>query len=272
MKNKFIFLTFLILFFGGLFLGGDAYAVKPNVTLITSSVGMTATLNITVVSNYRLQADLIDINWGDGSTQSLACPMSVHYAVPPQSCSASVQHVYSAEATYSIEARACNSDTFSECDADSETINISQPPPSVCGNSIVEAGEDCDDGNLVSGDGCDSSCQTEGGAGAGAGPGTGTGPGTGPGTGAGTSVIFESPIGTTDFDEMLTRVLSWIWPISMAVAVLMVIIGAYSLVFSGGSPEKITTGRKIIVYALIGLAIITIARGIVALIGVILGL
>jgi cysteine-rich repeat protein len=30
-----------------------------------------------------------------------------------------------------------------------------------CGNGIVEAGEQCDDGNLVSGDGCSSTCTTE---------------------------------------------------------------------------------------------------------------
>jgi len=30
-----------------------------------------------------------------------------------------------------------------------------------CGNTIVEAGEQCDDGNTVSGDGCDASCQLE---------------------------------------------------------------------------------------------------------------
>ncbi|MEK6840679.1 MAG: myxococcus cysteine-rich repeat containing protein [Nanoarchaeota archaeon] len=31
----------------------------------------------------------------------------------------------------------------------------------VCGNSIIETGEQCDDGNAVSGDGCSSTCQTE---------------------------------------------------------------------------------------------------------------
>jgi cysteine-rich repeat protein len=31
-----------------------------------------------------------------------------------------------------------------------------------CGNGIVTAGETCDDGNTTSGDGCDSNCQTEG--------------------------------------------------------------------------------------------------------------
>ena len=31
----------------------------------------------------------------------------------------------------------------------------------ICGNNVVETGEQCDDGNIVSGDGCSSSCQTE---------------------------------------------------------------------------------------------------------------
>ena len=35
------------------------------------------------------------------------------------------------------------------------------PPVAVCGNSVQESGETCDDGNLVSGDGCSASCQSE---------------------------------------------------------------------------------------------------------------
>ena len=31
----------------------------------------------------------------------------------------------------------------------------------VCGNGVIESGETCDDGNIVSGDGCSSTCQTE---------------------------------------------------------------------------------------------------------------
>ena len=33
--------------------------------------------------------------------------------------------------------------------------------PSVCGNSIVQQGEQCDDGNTIDGDGCSSTCQLE---------------------------------------------------------------------------------------------------------------
>ena len=37
------------------------------------------------------------------------------------------------------------------------------PPPTapICGNSIVESPETCDDGNIISGDGCDATCNVE---------------------------------------------------------------------------------------------------------------
>jgi len=56
------------------------------------------------------------------------------------------------------------------------------------------------------------------------------------------------------------------------VAVLMIIIGAYYLVLSGGDPQRAATGKKVIVYALVGVAIITLALGIWKLIKMILGI
>jgi cysteine-rich repeat protein len=35
-------------------------------------------------------------------------------------------------------------------------------PAAVCGNTMVEPGEQCDDGNTLSGDGCSAACQVEG--------------------------------------------------------------------------------------------------------------
>jgi len=36
------------------------------------------------------------------------------------------------------------------------------PPAAACGNGFLEGGEECDDGNTASGDGCSSACRIEG--------------------------------------------------------------------------------------------------------------
>ena len=40
-------------------------------------------------------------------------------------------------------------------------FGLEAPVGPVCGNSVIESGETCDDGNVVNGDGCSSTCQTE---------------------------------------------------------------------------------------------------------------
>src|SRR6185295_15808003 len=54
---------------------------------------------------------------------------------------------------------------FSKTDNFKVRSEVTPPPPPpptpCCGNGIVEEGEQCDDGNTASGDGCSSTCQTE---------------------------------------------------------------------------------------------------------------
>ena len=40
-------------------------------------------------------------------------------------------------------------------------LNVTFPEPPVCGDGVIDAGEACDDGNLVNGDGCDATCEIE---------------------------------------------------------------------------------------------------------------
>lgn len=41
------------------------------------------------------------------------------------------------------------------------SFDVGLPPAPVCGNSLVQDGEECDDGNILNGDGCSSSCKIE---------------------------------------------------------------------------------------------------------------
>ncbi|MBU1029375.1 hypothetical protein KKE28_04180 [Patescibacteria group bacterium] len=45
---------------------------------------------------------------------------------------------------------------------DAGFVSVSARVPGTCGNNIVEPGELCDDGNVLSGDGCSSTCRIEG--------------------------------------------------------------------------------------------------------------
>ncbi len=66
----------------------------------------------------------------------------------------------------------CNSadqcaDTPPRTTVDDEGCEINSPPPPPpppvrCGNGVLDAGEQCDDGNTASGDGCSSTCTVEG--------------------------------------------------------------------------------------------------------------
>ena len=47
------------------------------------------------------------------------------------------------------------------CDTSSGTPGVCGEPPPLCGNSVLEAGEGCDDGGLDPGDGCDAACLVE---------------------------------------------------------------------------------------------------------------
>lgn len=55
----------------------------------------------------------------------------------------------------------CDDGNTTDGDGCSSSCLNDGPPPAVCGNSLIEAGEECDDGNVLDEDGCSSSCQTE---------------------------------------------------------------------------------------------------------------
>ncbi|MEZ4404615.1 MAG: DUF4215 domain-containing protein [Kofleriaceae bacterium] len=55
----------------------------------------------------------------------------------------------------------CDDGNTASGDGCSATCQIEGPPPVDCGNGTVDPGEQCDDGNNTSGDGCSAACQTE---------------------------------------------------------------------------------------------------------------
>ena len=84
-------------------------------------------------------------------------------------------------------------------------------------------------------------------------------------------VVFCSPITYTKFGQLVDAIINFIFTIAMVVAPLMVIIGAFFLLTAAGAADRIKLGKNIITYTLIGLAIVLLAKGLIAMIEQVMG-
>lgn len=79
-------------------------------------------------------------------------------------------------------------------------------------------------------------------------------------------IVFCNPLQACDFQELVDKIMNFIFVLAVIAVPLIIIVGAFQLLTSGGDPKKIGAGKNMITYALIGLAIILLARGIIAMI------
>ena len=82
---------------------------------------------------------------------------------------------------------------------------------------------------------------------------------------------FPNPLEYETFGELIEAIISFIFTLSVAVVPLLIIIGAFYLITAGGDPKRIGTGKNIIIYTLIGLTIILLARGLLSMIESLIG-
>lgn len=112
------------------------------------------------------------------------------------------------------------------------------------------------------------------GTGSGDGSGSGSGSGSSSGSGSGSSggkVELANPLGDKDLTGIIQGVVNFIFKIALIVCPLIIIWGGFIYVTSGGNEEKTREGKRIITYAIVGLIIIILANGFVAMIKTILG-
>ncbi len=66
--------------------------------------------------------------------------------------------------------------------------------------------------------------------------------------------------------DMVYTIADWIFVILLVVAALFIIWGAFGFVLSGGDPEKVTSARNKLIWALVGIIVAFISRGIVRIV------
>ena len=84
-------------------------------------------------------------------------------------------------------------------------------------------------------------------------------------------VTIESPITATSVPALINNIVKYVFWIAMVLAPLMILVGAFYFMTAGGNPERVKTGQKIILWTIVGLAVILFSRGIISVIRSILG-
>ena len=68
------------------------------------------------------------------------------------------------------------------------------------------------------------------------------------------------------FEELIDAIINFIFLVAIVIVPIMILIAAFYFLTSGGDPEKIRTAKKIILFTFIGLFIVLLGKGIVAII------
>ncbi|MEY4731570.1 MAG: hypothetical protein RL681_516 [Candidatus Parcubacteria bacterium] len=80
------------------------------------------------------------------------------------------------------------------------------------------------------------------------------------------TVTFENPLGSATFGTVATAVAKALAAFAIPILGIMVIWGGMQLITSGGAPDKISAGRKTLLYAVIGFAVVLLAEELPAMI------
>lgn len=76
-------------------------------------------------------------------------------------------------------------------------------------------------------------------------------------------IIISEP---GELEELIDTVIDWVFTIVMGLAILFIILAAFFYITAAGNPETIGKGKTMLIYALVGIAVALLARGLPLLI------
>ena len=83
----------------------------------------------------------------------------------------------------------------------------------------------------------------------------------------GEGIPLHNPAGSNKtIAELIHNITSGLVTVATPIVAIMVLIGAFQILFATGDPEKFKRGKKTILYTIIGYAIILVASGITSII------
>ncbi len=82
----------------------------------------------------------------------------------------------------------------------------------------------------------------------------------------GNAICICNPLVHNDFPSLIKAIVKFLQEVALVITAIVIILAGYYFVTSMGDPAKVSLARKMVLYALVGLGIILMAQGIIALI------
>jgi len=79
------------------------------------------------------------------------------------------------------------------------------------------------------------------------------------------AATIEKPIKSESFTELLQAIIKWITDIAVVIAPLIIVYGGFLHITSAGDPAKSSQGKKVILYAAIGLLVALLAKSLIGI-------
>lgn len=84
--------------------------------------------------------------------------------------------------------------------------------------------------------------------------------------GGGNVVEIPNPISAGDFPTLVNQIADWLLSIGLIISTGVVIWSAYLFLFAGGNKDRVTQARNTLWYAIIGIVILLLAKGVASII------
>ncbi len=89
--------------------------------------------------------------------------------------------------------------------------------------------------------------------------------------GSGEGITLKNILKFDTFEELVDSIIALLFYVGIILAPVFILLGAFYFLTSGGNPNKVQTGQRIILYTVIGLAVIMLSRALMSLIEMTVG-
>lgn len=79
--------------------------------------------------------------------------------------------------------------------------------------------------------------------------------------------VIPNPVPWKTFQELVGRFIDWLIMMGMIIAPLIIVIAGFSFATAGGDPTKIQKAKTMLMYAVIGMAVVLLAKSLVDSLG-----